>query len=214
MRLRTENGFQHWRHKARNKKHDGLQQNHPLPKVRSQKRFHIGSVQIRIGGVGMSSIFEINTRLIEAYEMAAAGDYDDETVQTTIEAIEWELEEKADGYAAFIKILKGECDTADNEIKRLQALKQSKQAFADRLKVNLQGVMTNTGKVKFKTPLHTFYIQKNPVSLHIFDDASIPEAYLIPQPPKPDSAAIKEALKNGDVIPGAGLTQGESLRIR
>jgi len=70
-----------------------------------------------------------------------------------------------------------------------------------------------TGKVKFKTNLFNFSIQKNPPKLVIDKPEEIPEEFLIPQPPKVDNAKLKEILKEKE-LPFAHLEQSENLRIR
>lgn len=83
------------------------------------------------------------------------------------------------------------------------------------LKNNLQQSMETTGKRKFKTELFSFSIQKNPPSVKLLKEVDdIPDEFLILQKPKVDTAAIKEALKEGAKIDFAELLQTESLRIR
>lgn len=78
-------------------------------------------------------------------------------------------------------------------------------------------MMKATGKKKFKTDLFTFGIQKNPPSVIIPDVDAVPIDYMIPQPMKVDTAAVKEylkTLKEDETCDWASLEQGESLRIR
>ena len=78
--------------------------------------------------------------------------------------------------------------------------------------------MEVTGKTKFQTALYSFSIAQNggvqPVKVDA-DVKDIPQEYLIPQPPKPDTNAIRKALEEGEVLPFAHLEErGTSLRIR
>jgi hypothetical protein len=162
----------------------------------------------------VSSIFDINARLLRAYEMAESGDFDEDAINGTLEMLELELEQKADQYAAHITEIDGQAETISREIERLQALKKSKQGFKDRLKTNLQAVMVNTGRVKFRTDLHNYFIQKNPPALFVERETDIPPEFFIQPPPVLDRSAVRDALKAGTDVPGASLTQGESLRIK
>ena len=86
------------------------------------------------------------------------------------------------------------------------------------LKEHLKQCMEVTGKTKFKTALYSFSIQKNgsvnPLKIDA-DVKDIPQEYLIPQPPKPDTNAIRKALEEGEVLHFAHLEErGTSLRIR
>jgi hypothetical protein len=76
--------------------------------------------------------------------------------------------------------------------------------------------MIETGDEEFNTDLFRFKIQPNPPKLVIDDPEKIPKKYLIPQPPKPDNAAIKEmlgGLKNQQ-NKWAHIERGRSLRIK
>lgn len=76
--------------------------------------------------------------------------------------------------------------------------------------------MIATGKVKFKTDLFSFNIQKNPPSVELDEEhlELIPIEYLIPQDPKPDKKRMLAELKEGKELGFARLKQTESLRIR
>jgi hypothetical protein len=160
------------------------------------------------------TLYEISDRLMQIYGMAESGEYDPQAIDDTLEAIEWELEEKADGCAKFITSLKGEIEALRAEEKRLLNRRKAKEAFAEYLKANLEAAMKYTGKRQIKTLLYSFNIQKNPPSVYITDWAAVPEKYLIEQEPLLDKAGIKEAFKNGGIVPGVELVQSESLRIR
>jgi len=162
----------------------------------------------------MTTLFEISERLIAAYEAAESGEYDEEAIQGSIETIEWELDEKADNYAHLIKIINGEIDMLKAEEQRLNARRKQREAFIARLKHNLEESMLSTGRTKFKTVYHTFYIQKNPPALQIVDEDKLPGDYWIQPPPIIDKSTIKDVLNNGGEVDGAVLTQSKSVRIK
>ena len=83
------------------------------------------------------------------------------------------------------------------------------------LKETLKHAMEETGKIKFKTQLFSFSVQKNPprVVLDVAPDM-VPDEYLIPQDPKVDMAAIKDALKAGAATGIAHLVQTTRISIR
>ena len=101
------------------------------------------------------------------------------------------------------------------EEERLYNRRKSLENRSVWLKQRLQSVMEVTGKTKFKTELFSFGIQNNPASVVIDDEKMIPTEFLIPQAPKIDKTAIKDALKAGVDMAGiAHLEQTQSLRIR
>ena len=158
-------------------------------------------------------LYEITGALLELLEMATEQELDQKTINDTMEVMEFEFEEKADGYAKVIKALEGDVDSLDKEIKRLTERKNTVKNNIASIKRNLEGAMITTGKTKFKTLLFNFGIQKNPASVVIDDESQIPEEYLVVQEPKVDKTGLKNFLKDNEVE-WAHLVQTESLRIR
>ena len=74
--------------------------------------------------------------------------------------------------------------------------------------------MIATGKTKFKTSLFSFGIQKNPPSVAILKEDSVPIDYLVVPDPQPDKKRILAELKAGATFDWAELKQTEVLRIR
>ena len=158
-------------------------------------------------------LYEITGALLELLEMATEQELDQKTINDTMEVMEFEFEEKADGYAKVIKTLEGNVDSLDKEIERLTKRKNTVKNNIASIKRNLEGAMITTGKTKFKTLLFNFGIQKNPASVVIDDESQIPEEYLVAQEPKVDKTGLKNFLKDNEVE-WAHLVQTESLRIR
>lgn len=162
----------------------------------------------------MSTLYILTGEYLQLLEMASDPTVDEDCLQDTMEAIGGEIEEKAENYAKIIRSLEVNVDGIDAEIKRLTEYKKTMKNNADRMKKALQASMEATGKVKFKTPLFSFGIQNNPARLVVDDISKVPEQFLIPQEPKVDNAAIKNALKDGAEFDFARLEQTKSLRIR
>lgn len=162
----------------------------------------------------MATLYELSTNFMQVLEMAQDPSIDPQTIADTLEAIEGEIEYKADGYAKVIKELEADSNKLTSEIERLTERKKSLQNNIANMKQSLTLAMQTTGKTKFKTDLFSFNVQKNPPSLKIDDDTKIPKEFYIPQEPKLDTSAIKELLKNGAVLDYAHLEQGEGVRIR
>lgn len=160
----------------------------------------------------MSTLYELTNDYTALLEMAE--DADEQALRDTLEGIEGEIEDKADGYAKVLRELDKDSAGLDAEIKRLQAKKTAIANAANRIRTNLQDAMIATGKTKFKTSLFSFGIQKNPPSVVIDDDQEIPIDYLVVQDPKPDKKRMLAELKAGKELPFARLKQTESLRIR
>lgn len=159
-------------------------------------------------------LYELTAQFQYLLEMASDPEIDWDIFEDTLEALEGDIESKADGYAKVIEQLDSEKAAIDYEIKRLTAQKTVRQNSIDRMKAALKTSMEVTGKTKFKTDLFSFGIRKNPASVVITDESRVAHDYLIPQPPKIDKKAIKEALNEGFEFDWAHLEQGTSLSIK
>lgn len=165
----------------------------------------------------MATIYELTDQFRFLYEMAEDPETDQELLEETLEALEGELEYKADGYAKVMRQLEADAANLKLEEKRLAARRTACENNMKRMKQALQYAMEAAGKPKFKTDLFSFGIQKNPaaVVMDVNYIEDVPEEYLIPQEPKIDRTKLKEDLKAGKDLSGiAHLEQSESLRIR
>lgn len=160
----------------------------------------------------MANIYELTGSILELQEMLQ--DSDEQVILDTLESLNLELEQKADGYAKIIKNIQSDIDGLKLEEQRLSNKRRVYEKNIDNLKRNLEQAMLLVNKEKFKTDLFSFNIQKNPPSLKIDDDAKFDESFYIPQDPKLDTAKIKEMLKLGNEIAGARLEQSKTLRIK
>lgn len=165
----------------------------------------------------MATIYEMTDEYLALLELAEDPEVDPETLEGTLEALDGEIEEKADGYAKVMKQLEANVAALRAEEKRLSTKRTTCENNMKRMKQALQYAMEATGKTKFKTDLFSFGIQKNPAAVVIDEQyiENIPEEYLIPQEPKIDKTKMKEDLKAGKDLEGiCHLEQTESLRIR
>lgn len=66
-----------------------------------------------------------------------------------------------------------------------------------------------------KAPAATLSVRASPPAVEITDQSLVPPIYLKQPPPTPDKTAIREALKAGEAIPGATLSnQPDALSVR
>jgi len=161
------------------------------------------------------TLYELTDNFKNLLNLAEDPDVDPEVIADTMEAINGELEEKAEGYAMVMRQLTADADAIQTEIDRLTARKKVINTNVDRMKAALFNSMKTTGKVKFKTRLFSFGIRKNPASVVIDDPAAVPSEFLVPQEPKIDKKGIKSMLQAmGAPSEWAHLEQSESLSIK
>ena len=165
----------------------------------------------------MANIYELTQDYLRLLEMAEDPELDPEVIADTFEAIDGELEIKAENYAKVMKNLEGDIAALKAEEERLSKKRKAIENNIKRMKLALQEAMEITGKTKFKTELFSFGIQKNAPSVVIdaADIRDIPEEYLKFKEPEIDKTAIKNAINAGVDFEGlAHLEVSQSLRIR
>ena len=161
----------------------------------------------------MSNLYELGQEWERIYEMLLDPDIPEEAVFDTIESIEGVMDIKADSYAKIIKNMDGDIAAIDAEIKRLQERKKVATNGQKRMKDALENMMRSTGRLKFKTALFSFGIQKNGGKHPLVFTEPVPADWL--KPGDPDTDKIRKHLEAGDQLPFAALGErGESLRIR
>ena len=99
--------------------------------------------------------------------------------------------------------------------KRLAALAGGDTSRSDALEESLIFVLTQLqpSATRFSFPNHELSSRKSQAVVIDDEEALAPEWLAVTTTSKPDKAAIKEALKAGQLIPGAQLVSRRSWRI-
>lgn len=166
----------------------------------------------------MTALYDLAGQYKRLTEQLADMDMDAQTVADTIEAsgLVDDLSTKAQGCELVARSLEAFVPAIDNEIKRLTALKKQRQTKADGLRDYIKMNMEAAGITKIEADLFKLSIAKNPPAVDVFEQDLIPESFMTkpePQRPVPDKKAITDALKAGDEVPGARLTQSTRLKV-
>lgn len=165
----------------------------------------------------MANLYKITQDYLQILSMMEDPELNPQTLADTMEAVEGELEIKAENYAKVMKNLEADVAGIKAEIDRLSERKKTIENNIKNMKSALQMAMETTGKTKFKTELFSFNIQKNAptVVIDASDPNNIPPDFLKFKDPEVDKTAIKAAIQNGMDLTGvAHLEQSESLRIK
>jgi len=162
----------------------------------------------------MSNIFEITNDYETVLNMLYDENVDEQMILDTLESIDSEFDDKADGYAKIIKKLEYKKNAKREEGMRLIQESKVLDKRINVLKQNLFNSMKRIGKTKFTTNLFSFNITKNGGQQKITIDGEVPEEYtktIIEN----DTDKIRQALEEGQILPFARLEpRGESLRIK
>lgn len=162
-------------------------------------------------------LYELTEQWDTVFNMMEDGETDEQVIFDTLEAIEGEIEDKADNYAKMIRNLSASVAALKAEEERLSQRRRSTENHIHRLKDTLQANLEFIGKTKFKTDLFSFSVSNNggKQPLSITDNLDeIPGKYLIPQPPKVNNDAVRELLKDKEVDWARLEPYGRHLNIR
>jgi hypothetical protein len=133
------------------------------------------------------------------------------------DAIEGETNFKEAIAAAVSRV--AEIDALSEAIKaqsdKLRSRRDRLEIQAELLRAAITSAMQTAEIDKIELPSHTLTIKATPAKAVITDEAEIPSKFFVPQDPKLSLKAVGDALKAGETIPGATLSNGGStLQIR
>lgn len=173
----------------------------------------------------MAALYELAGDFLQLMDMLEDEEIDEQVILDTLESIDFEIEQKADGYAKIIKSLESNIDGLNKESDRLTNRRKTYENRIKWLKQNLEMCMRATGKRKFTTDLFSFNIQKNGGKRKLVVDVDVekvPKEYRVKQPDAIDGDSIRDFLKENGVEGQDGSIncefahlepQKESLRI-
>lgn len=131
-----------------------------------------------------------------------------------LEAVEIALADKIAAVEGYRRGLLAEAKAfRDEEVRtgRRAAALEARHAALGRY---IETCMDLAGIDRIKAGTFSLRLQANPPALVVEAGAEVPAQYFVPQPPKLDRAALKDALKSGEQIAGCRLEQGRSLRVQ
>ena len=160
-------------------------------------------------------LYELSNQYLQLAHQLADLDLDAQTVADTIEAsgLTDEFTAKAQGIEMVCRELTKDVPAIEAEIKRLKALKEHRERVADGLHDYLKFHMSQTGIQKIEAPLFSISLRTNPPSVDVFDEAQVPNEFLVPKYTV-SKTLLKEAMASGREIPGARMTRTTRIAIK
>lgn len=149
--------------------------------------------------------------------LTALGDLDlpPEVIADTLEGLQGELQEKATNVAAFVRNLEASAAAIREAEKQMAERRQAIEKRAARIREYLLTNMQASGISKIESPWFVLAVRDNPEAVAIEDEAALPAEYvLVKEVRSPDKAAIKDALKAGQDVPGCRLVRGQRIEIK
>ena len=121
---------------------------------------------------------------------------------------------KSENFAYVTKQFDAEMDIIDNEIKRLQQAKKSREKTIQRLKDTIELAMLTFDIDKIETPLIKISFRKSE-SVEVSDVNDLPNEFkVIKLTETADKLKIKDALKSGMFISGCSIKSNRNLQIK
>ena len=125
-----------------------------------------------------------------------------------------QLQAKAGNYAKVIANIQSDSDSIDAEIKRLKAMKDTKDRSISRLKEALRDAMLVSGIDKIESSLFKLSLRRSEaVEVDVVE--ALPNAFQnIKNVVTADKLAIKEAIKRGENVMGARIVENFNLQSK
>lgn len=121
---------------------------------------------------------------------------------------------KSENYGYITKQFDGEMDIIDNEIKRLQQAKKTREKAIERLKDTIELAMLTFDIDKIETPLIKISFRKSE-SVEVENVNELPNEFkVIKLTESADKLKIKDALKSGMFISGCSIKTNRNLQIK
>lgn len=161
-------------------------------------------------------LYELSEQYLELQQLGEDGEIPPEVIADTLEAIEGELDQKAENLVMVVQHWDASIDAMKAHKKmidaRIKAFENRKANLIDYLRSNMERTEIN----KISCPLFTITLVKGREVVIVDDEDAIPDEYVetkITTAPRKND--IAKALKNGDEIPGAHLERSKSsVRIK
>jgi hypothetical protein len=144
-------------------------------------------------------------------------DLDEQTIADTLESMSGDLEVKATNTAFFVRNLEASAAAIKEAEAQMAARRKAIENRAGRIKDYLLASMMVAGVQKIECPHFKLAVRENPPAVEVYEPGLIPAEFMRqPEPPPPaiDKAAIKEAIKAGQEVPGCKLSRGMRLEIK
>lgn len=162
----------------------------------------------------MRTLYEINQDILNCVTVEDGTTVNMETGEVVdakkLDGLQMEFSDKVRNIACFIKNLRADAAALKAEKETFAKRQQAAENKAKQLEAYLAHILD--GK-KMKDAEYEITFRKSQ-AVKVLDEAAIPSGYWIPQPAKMDKAAIRDALKHNNDVPGAELVTRQNIQIK
>mgnify|MGYP002633899078 CR=1 FL=1 len=161
------------------------------------------------------SLYNIETEYLEITNQLEVGELTPE-LETALAINESQLQGKAVAYIYVVKTEESDVVAIDAELKRLTALKRAKKNKIEWLKNTVHKAMDLYGINEIKTETLKINFRKSEGVICTMDDVKLDDEFVtvVPETSKPNLAAIKAAIKEGETVEGFEIETRYNLQIK
>ena len=169
----------------------------------------------------MAKFYDVVNDYIERMEYleqginAETGEMSDDGTQLAIWTAELtqDLKDKSANVIAVVRNQELTIEALDNEIKRLQAMKEVREKALNKFKTYIKSAMLTNNIEKIDITIGTIKFTKS-TSTEIYDEKLIDKKFIeVVTTEKISKEKIKAALKAGEEVQGARLVENKNLKI-
>jgi esterase/lipase len=159
------------------------------------------------------NLYEITRETLELASLLETEEFTPE-LEAMLVINQEKMEVKVNNYAKVIANIQSDSDAIDQEIKRLKAMKDSKEKAITRLKDAVREAMLVSAIDKIESPLFKLSLRRSE-SVEVDIVEALPSQFVnIKNVVTADKVAIKEAIKRGENITGARIIENFNLQIK
>lgn len=150
------------------------------------------------------------------YAQLSAMDLDDETFQDTLDSIDFQsdLENNIEYFVKMLKNTQADIEMYKNEKEAFYKKQKQAEAKAEKYKDTIRLAMDLSQKKKVDAGMFKVSLRKSK-KVEVLDETKIPLDYMCEKIEyNPLKSEISKALKAGIEVPGAALTETESMQVK
>lgn len=163
------------------------------------------------------NLFELTQDLLEQLQAPGVdtetGECDWDAYTKRLDELEGSFDEKALNVAKYIENLRAEAGAHKEAMARMKARMDAKNAHAERLAEYLLNMCKAADRWPEDSEVKIG--KRKSSSVHIVDSNLLPETFVrVVTDRVPDKTAIRDAIKAGEIVPGASIEWKENLSIK
>ena len=165
-------------------------------------------------------LYELTNEYLTFLDLIENDDIPEDVMRDTLEAIQGEIEVKADSIACILKSLEAEANAIREEEKRLAERRKKKENTYERLKNYLTNTLVAAGIGTVETSRNKISFRKSesveidPDTFFAFVTKHNADDLLTYSKPTASKTAIKDAINSGRVVEGARLVTKNHLQLK